>query len=187
MRSCEGRLRCERRRWGQMGREADHRIGAARRGGHEQPRQKAPVGFRFCQPCPVVADQQMRAGCVLLDMGKAADRVAEDIVGRVVVHGRDFVDQDIAALAPEGIPVTGHQGDAFGGREFQFFTSGKVTGDAAFVVSKASLIVGAEKRDHLGRPAAIDDVPGFEHMGVHRRVLILFRDQPFFGVAKGGR
>ena len=46
--------------------------------------------------------------------------VIEDVVGVVVVDGRNFADKDVAAFAPEGMPMfVGHQGDALAGLQLQ--------------------------------------------------------------------
>ena len=89
-------------------------------------------------------------GCfVFVNVGKPSDRLAEDIVGLVIVHGRDLPDQHIAALAPEGVPVAGLQSHAFTGFEFQLLARGKVAPDAiapdraAAILGKVAVVVGA--------------------------------------------
>src|SRR5690606_18673965 len=77
----------------------------------------SPSGSR--QPFAVVADQQMPGFLVLLDAAETGDtRVLEHVVGVVVIDGRDFADENVAALAPERMPVlVGHQRDALAGRQ----------------------------------------------------------------------
>jgi len=59
----------------------------------------------------------MQRRLVLVDAGKSRHRrVLEDIVGIVVVDGRDLGDEDIGTLAPEGVSVAGHQRHAFAGQ-----------------------------------------------------------------------
>ena len=50
----------------------------------------------------------MGRGHIFLNRGKTANRFAEDVVGDIVVHSLDFANQDIAALAPKGVPIARH-------------------------------------------------------------------------------
>ena len=58
----------------------------------------------FLAEAVVIRNQQMQRRLVLFDGGKAADRIGENIIGQVVIDGRDLADQNVAALAPEGMP-----------------------------------------------------------------------------------
>ena len=50
---------------------------------------------------------------ILFNLCEAPNRLPENIVCIIVIHGLDFADQYVTALAPEGMPVTGHKRDAF--------------------------------------------------------------------------
>ena len=58
----------------------------------------------FLAEAVVIRNQQMQRRLVLFDGGKAADRIGENIIGQIVIDGRDLADQNVAALAPEGMP-----------------------------------------------------------------------------------
>ena len=121
----------------------------------------------------------MPRGLILFDLGKPANRFAEDIVGLVVIHGRDLADQHIAPLAPKGVPVPGHEGDAFTGRKAQLFSGAKGAVDpvaahhAAPVRREIAPVVRAKQFYHQRRAAAVDDIFRLDDMGVHGRQLIL--------------
>ena len=90
----------------------------------------------------VITDQQMPWGFILIDFGEPADGFAEDVISVVVVYGGHLPDQHIPAIAPKGVPIARHEGDAFAGREAEFLSGGKHRGgghrndetDAALIV-----------------------------------------------------
>ena len=66
-------------------------------------------------------------------LGKAANGGGKDIVGHVVVDGRDLADQDRAALGPEFVPVAGAQGHGFAGAKPDHPTRRHLTRDAVAI------------------------------------------------------
>ena len=65
-----------------------------------------------CEPRVIVADKQMGRRFVFVNFGKPTDQSTENIVGHVVIDRRHFANQNIAALAPECVPVAGIKRDA---------------------------------------------------------------------------
>src|SRR5215469_8804350 len=84
----------------------------------------AITAFGSTQPFLVVADEQVPGLLVFLYSAETTDpRIVENIVGIVVVDSRNFADEDVAALAPERVPVlVGHQRDAFARLELEVGT-----------------------------------------------------------------
>src|SRR5690606_24276967 len=93
--------------------------GSAARASYHASASRGQAGRCSGQPGPVVGDQKVPGLLVLLDAAEAGDAgIVEDVVGVVVVDGRDLADEDVAALAPEGVPVlVGHERHAFAGLE----------------------------------------------------------------------
>ena len=65
----------------------------------------------------IITDQQMPWGFILFNVGETADGFAENIVGVVVVYGGHLADQHIPTIAPKGVPIARHEGDAFARRK----------------------------------------------------------------------
>ena len=59
------------------------------------------------QPRFIVRNQQMLGRCVLVNLGEPPNWLFENIVGQIVVDGGHFADQNIAAFAPELVPISG--------------------------------------------------------------------------------
>ncbi len=63
----------------------------------------------------------MSRGLVFLDIGETADGFAEDVVGLVVVDGRDLADQDIAASPQKACQSPGMSVTLSPGASFSFW------------------------------------------------------------------
>lgn len=53
----------------------------------------------------VIRHQQMQRRFVFLDVRKTPYGQSENVIGQVVIHRRDFADQDITIFTPERVPV----------------------------------------------------------------------------------
>lgn len=137
----------------------------------------------------VITDKQMPWGFILINFGEPADGFAEDVISVVVVYGGHLPDQHIPAIAPKGVPIARHEGDAFAGREAEFLSGGKIAAEAiakdraALIFGKSALSIRAKQLHHQSRTATVDDIFSFDHMSMHRRELILPRNQQFFRIA----
>ena len=80
-------------------------------------------------------------GFILINFGEPADGFAENIVGVVVVYRGHLPDQHIPAIAPKGVPIARHEGDAFAGRKAEFLPGGKIAAEAV-AKDRAALIFG---------------------------------------------
>src|SRR5690554_3115516 len=67
----------------------------------------------------IVGNEQAQRLGILLDVRETADRLGEDVVGEIIVDGRDFADQHVGAFRPELVPDAGKQRDAFTRSEAQ--------------------------------------------------------------------
>jgi len=87
---------------------------------------------------------------------------------------RDFTDQNIPAFAPERVPITGPQCDAFAGLEYQFVTRRVAAQNAVAhdlppaILSEIAIVIRTVKFHHKISAATIDDILGLDDMGVHR-------------------
>lgn len=121
----------------------------------------------------------MRGRCIFFDGCKAANWLAENIVSQIVVDGRDLANQHIAALAPKRMPIARHQRDRLARCQPQLFPrpiaplDPVTTHHAAPVRCKLAPIVGSVELEDQSGAATVDDIFGLDHMGVHRRKLIL--------------
>ncbi len=108
-------------------------------------------------------------------VAKAADWLAKDIVGQVIVDGRDFANQDVLALAPEGMPDIGVQRHAFTRIEFEQAAGlqgphAPVAGNAHFrLLVNGTIRLCHEQFQHQLAATTIDDVFGLDVMPEHRR------------------
>lgn len=56
----------------------------------------------------LIANQKVIWRRVFLDLRKSANEVAKHVVGKVIIKGRDFTDQNIGTFRAESVPVAWH-------------------------------------------------------------------------------